>query len=279
MRIGAGGVVSTPHAAYRSAGRRAAALFGRLTTRRARRYLQQRRVQARIWNDLEANASACAGRRHACDRNRRTSRRASRNRLAIREAPSTDALDQPSVRRNTRLRRRRVQRSRRFAQCLSGIRHGICRGRQTRTGLGISCRRKRTLRDDVDAFFAKRSATARWQRLIDRYFCTRNRAAHRCRRFSGTHQDRCCRIIAPCFKRAGPRGIDWRLLAAIAYQESQWDASATSETGVRGLMQLTEDTARKLGVVDRLDPQAKYRGRSALLARAQGQAAAADRRT
>jgi membrane-bound lytic murein transglycosylase F len=51
-------------------------------------------------------------------------------------------------------------------------------------------------------------------------------------------------------------GVEWRMLAAIAYQESQWDAQATSETGVRGLMQLTEDTARKLGANDRLDPDA-----------------------
>jgi len=51
-------------------------------------------------------------------------------------------------------------------------------------------------------------------------------------------------------------GIEWRLLAAIAYQESQWDPLATSETGARGLMQITEDTARHLGVVDRLDPKA-----------------------
>ena len=49
-------------------------------------------------------------------------------------------------------------------------------------------------------------------------------------------------------------GIEWRLLAAIAYQESQWDPAATSETGVRGLMQITEDTARHLGIGDLLDP-------------------------
>ena len=59
----------------------------------------------------------------------------------------------------------------------------------------------------------------------------------------------------PLFREAQEAtGIEWRLLAAIAYQESQWDPSATSETGVRGLMQLTEDTARHLGVSDLLDP-------------------------
>jgi len=50
-------------------------------------------------------------------------------------------------------------------------------------------------------------------------------------------------------------GIDWRLLAAIGYQESHWIPDATSPTGVRGLMMLTEDTARSLGVGNRLDPQ------------------------
>lgn len=48
-------------------------------------------------------------------------------------------------------------------------------------------------------------------------------------------------------------GLDWRLLAAIGYQESHWDPYATSPTNVRGLMMLTEDTADRLGVTDRLD--------------------------
>ena len=48
-------------------------------------------------------------------------------------------------------------------------------------------------------------------------------------------------------------GIDWRLLAALAYQESQWDPLATSFTGVRGMMMLTEDTADHLRVSNRLD--------------------------
>ena len=49
-------------------------------------------------------------------------------------------------------------------------------------------------------------------------------------------------------------GIEWRLLAAIAYQESKWDPWAVSATGVRGFMQITEDTAKQLGVTDHLDP-------------------------
>jgi len=49
-------------------------------------------------------------------------------------------------------------------------------------------------------------------------------------------------------------GIDWRLLAAISYQESQWNPKSISPTGVQGLMMLTKFTADEVGVDDRLDP-------------------------
>ena len=55
-------------------------------------------------------------------------------------------------------------------------------------------------------------------------------------------------------------GIDWRLLAAVAYQESQWDPEATSPTGVRGIMMLTEETADRLHVGNRLDPRESIMG-------------------
>ena len=50
-------------------------------------------------------------------------------------------------------------------------------------------------------------------------------------------------------------GIDWRLLAALGFQESHWNPLATSPTGVRGLMMLTSETADRLGVNDRLEPR------------------------
>jgi membrane-bound lytic murein transglycosylase F len=54
--------------------------------------------------------------------------------------------------------------------------------------------------------------------------------------------------------------LDWRLLAAIGYQESYWDPAAVSPTGVRGLMMLTEETAEQIGVADRLDAEQSVRG-------------------
>ena len=53
---------------------------------------------------------------------------------------------------------------------------------------------------------------------------------------------------------AAESGVDWRLLAAIGYQESHWRSQAVSPTGVRGIMMLTLDTADYLGIDDRIDP-------------------------
>ncbi|GAB5380793.1 MAG: membrane-bound lytic murein transglycosylase MltF [Aliiglaciecola sp.] len=56
--------------------------------------------------------------------------------------------------------------------------------------------------------------------------------------------------------------IDWRLLAAMSYQESHWDPKAKSPTGVRGMMMLTLATAKEMGVKSRLDPEQSIRGGS-----------------
>jgi len=50
-------------------------------------------------------------------------------------------------------------------------------------------------------------------------------------------------------------GFDWRLIAAIVYQESHFNPSAKSRTGVRGLMQVTLATAKQMGIKNRLDPK------------------------
>ncbi len=56
------------------------------------------------------------------------------------------------------------------------------------------------------------------------------------------------------FRRAGAEhGIDWRLLAALGYQESRWNPRAESPRGAGGLMMLTATTARSLGGGDRFD--------------------------
>jgi membrane-bound lytic murein transglycosylase F len=61
-------------------------------------------------------------------------------------------------------------------------------------------------------------------------------------------------------REAKKQDMDWRLLAAIGYQESLWNAKAKSPTGVRGIMMLTQDTAKHIGIKNRSDPAESIRG-------------------
>lgn len=54
--------------------------------------------------------------------------------------------------------------------------------------------------------------------------------------------------------------LDWQLLVAMGYQESQLDSNAVSPTGVRGIMMLTNDAAEQVGIADRIDPIQSIQG-------------------
>ncbi len=56
-------------------------------------------------------------------------------------------------------------------------------------------------------------------------------------------------------KAALDYGFDWRLIAAQAYQESHFMPDAMSHSGAFGIMQLTPNTAKSLGVTDILNPE------------------------
>ena len=62
------------------------------------------------------------------------------------------------------------------------------------------------------------------------------------------------------YKAAEENQLDWRLLAAVAYQESHWNPQAVSPTGVRGIMMLTKVTAKQLGVRNRTDARQSIGG-------------------
>ncbi len=70
------------------------------------------------------------------------------------------------------------------------------------------------------------------------------------------------------FREAAEKsGLDWRLLAAVGYQESHWNPNAVSPTGVRGLMMLTLQTADQLDIENRLDPRSSVFGGARYLKR------------
>lgn len=65
---------------------------------------------------------------------------------------------------------------------------------------------------------------------------------------------------APAISRAAAQSnIDPLLLSAVIFQESRFNASARSKTGVRGIMQLTQNTALLLKV-NRMNPSQSIRG-------------------
>ena len=58
----------------------------------------------------------------------------------------------------------------------------------------------------------------------------------------------------PWFEQAATQyGVDWRLLAAIGFQESRWDPAASSPNGAMGVMMLTSNTAQAMGIKNRTD--------------------------
>ncbi len=109
------------------------------------------------------------------------------------------------------------------------------------------------LREAVSTYFAEITATGELDRILlrnrqrDEFDFVGSRAFVR-------HMNNRFPHYQEFFKLAAAEtGLDWRYVAAVAYQESHWDPAAVSPTGVRGVMMLTEHTADIVGVGDRSD--------------------------
>ncbi len=113
----------------------------------------------------------------------------------------------------------------------------------------------------VQGFFNRIKSSGRLRKVIESYYGYVERLnGVDTYRFQRHVRERLPRFVA-FFKAAGKQtGFDWRLLAAIGYQESHWNPKAVSPTGVRGIMMLTRPTAKQLGVEDRLDPEQSILG-------------------
>ncbi len=117
------------------------------------------------------------------------------------------------------------------------------------------------LRQAADRYLQRIRTNGTLQRLLEHYYGHAGRLNFVDKRAFQRHLRERLPALRPFFEQAERQtGIDWRLLAAIAYQESHWNPKAVSPTGVRGVMMLTHDTARLLGVSDRVDPQQSILG-------------------
>jgi membrane-bound lytic murein transglycosylase F len=117
------------------------------------------------------------------------------------------------------------------------------------------------LAGEVDSFLASARDNDLLARLADRYFGHIRRLNDAdVTTFLARIQTRLPHYRKHFHDAQAHTGIDWRLIAALAYQESHWDPLATSWSGVRGMMMLTSETADRLGVGDRLDARASILG-------------------
>lgn len=108
---------------------------------------------------------------------------------------------------------------------------------------------------EADAFLKDLNARGRMSQIRDRHFGALRKLPTGDKLAFLERSQTILPIYEPLFKQAQAQtGVDWRLLAALGYQESHWNPQATSPTGVRGIMMLTEGTSALLGVRNRLDP-------------------------
>ncbi len=118
-----------------------------------------------------------------------------------------------------------------------------------------------SLLNEVNAFLDEAEGNGVLQRLKDRYYGHVDVLGYvGAYTFAQHLQQRLPRYEKHFKASAKVEGVDWRLLAAIGYQESMWQPEVTSKTGVRGLMMLTQRTAQAMGVSNRLDARQSIQG-------------------
>jgi membrane-bound lytic murein transglycosylase F len=127
-------------------------------------------------------------------------------------------------------------------------------GREAKVAWAFSSAADFDLQQSAMRFFEKIRANGSLNRLMDRYYGHINRIQPIDAEVLLEKLQTELPKLKPFFHEAQQlTGIDWRILAAVGYQESHWNALATSPTGVRGLMMLTEETADRMKVQNRLD--------------------------
>jgi membrane-bound lytic murein transglycosylase F len=125
-----------------------------------------------------------------------------------------------------------------------------------------------SLLDAVNIFLDKAQQNGTLQRLKERYYGHVDVLGYvGAYTFAKHLQERLPRYEQTFQQAAKQHRVDWRLLAAMGYQESLWQPDATSKTGVRGLMMLTQNTAQAMGVVNRLDAKQSIRGGAKYIAK------------
>ena len=118
-----------------------------------------------------------------------------------------------------------------------------------------------SLHKAIEIFFQQIENDGRLEQLVHRHYSHVARFNYSDIQTFNHHVKRRLPKFEHLFKREAEKvELDWRLLAAIGYQESLWNPRAKSPTGVRGLMMLTQITAKQMKVKNRLDAEQSIGG-------------------
>jgi membrane-bound lytic murein transglycosylase F len=115
---------------------------------------------------------------------------------------------------------------------------------------------ERVLRRKINRFFEKIKKDGTFDDIYNRYFAQVDSFDRLdVKKFQQRIRTRFPRYEKAIKEAANLYGFDWRLVAALIYQESQFNPGARSFSGVRGLMQLTLPTAEEMGIENRINPR------------------------
>lgn len=118
-----------------------------------------------------------------------------------------------------------------------------------------------SLLDAVNEFIGEIKKNGILEQLIHRYYSHVEKFNYSDITTFQEHVKKRLPKFRPIFEKiAKQQQLEWTMLAAISYQESLWDPKAKSPTGVRGLMMLTQNTARLVKITNRLDPEQSILG-------------------
>lgn len=108
---------------------------------------------------------------------------------------------------------------------------------------------------EINRFFLYANETGILARIINKYYENiQDFDVHELKTFHKRIKSRLPRYREMIETESEKYGFDWRLVAAVVYQESHFNPNAKSFTNVRGLMQVTHATAKEMGIDNRLNP-------------------------
>lgn len=109
--------------------------------------------------------------------------------------------------------------------------------------------------EQINKFFLYANETGLLKQISDKYYANiKESDPFDLKRFHQRVETRLPKYKKIIIEESIKYGFDWKLVAAVVYQESHFNPNARSFTNVKGLMQVTSVTAKEMGIDNRLNP-------------------------